>query len=59
MALTAKLSLRSSLLYYLPLYNEFKFLEEIADSKTEIRNTDEQGVFHSVTRQGSHKSTTK
>lgn len=33
-ALTAKLSLRSSLLYYPPLYKEFKFLEEIADSKT-------------------------
>lgn len=58
-ALTAKLSLRSSLLYYPPLYKEFKFLEEIADSKTEIRNTDEQGVFHSVRGQGSHKSTTK
>lgn len=39
----------------LPSNTPFKLLEETTDSKTDIRNTDEQGAFHSVRRQGSCK----
>lgn len=39
----------------LPSNTPYKLLEETTDSKTDIRNTDEQGAFHSVRRQGSCK----